>query len=113
MEVRAIARDRGVSAYKVRLVLDMIRGKSVDEALRLLQFTQTPTAKVVAKVVSSAAANAENGFQMSRPDLLIVKTFADEAQSLKRFLPRARGRAGAIIKRRSHITVIVGQKENS
>ena len=94
-------------------MLDMIRGKSVDEALRILQFAPTPTAKVVAKVVSSAAANAENGFQMSRADLVIIRTFADEAMTMKRYLARARGRAGAIIKRRSHITVVVGQKENS
>jgi len=89
----------------------MIRGKKVDEALTMLRFTPTPTARVVAKVVKSAAANAENNFQMSPSDLKIVNIFADEAQTLKRFRPRARGRVGPILKRSSHITVIVAEQE--
>ena len=77
----------------------------------MLRFAATPTARVVAKVVKSAAANAENNFQMSPSDLEIVTIFADEARTLKRYRPRARGRAGHILKRSSHITVIVAERE--
>jgi len=111
MEVRAVAKDTGISPRKVRLLVNMVRGKKVDEALTILRFTPTPTARVVAKVVKSAAANAENNFQMSPSDLKIVSIFADDAQSLKRFRPRARGRVGHIVKRSSHITVIVDEVE--
>jgi len=111
MEVKALVKDTGVSARKVRPVVDMVRGKKVDEALALLQFAHTPTAQVVAKVVKSAAANAENNFQLSRSDLKIVSIFADEARTLKRFRPRARGRADHTLKRSSHITVIVAAEE--
>ena len=107
MEVRTVAKDTGISPRKVRLLVDMVRGKKVDEALTILRFAPTPTARVVAKVVKSAVANAENNFQMSPSDLKIVTVFADEARSLKRFRPRARGRVGHILKRSSHITVIV------
>jgi len=89
----------------------MVRGKKVDEALIMLRFTPTPTAKVVAKVIKSAAANAENNFQMTPSDLEIVKIFADEARTLKRYRPRARGRASTILKRSSHITAIVAERE--
>ncbi|MFC1860297.1 50S ribosomal protein L22 [Chloroflexota bacterium] len=111
MEVKAVAKDTGISPRKVRPLVDMVRGKKVDEALNILRFTPTPTAQVVAKVVKSAAANAENNFQMTPADLRIVKVFADGARSLKRFRPRARGRVGHIIKRSSHITVIVDEVE--
>jgi len=111
MKVRAVAKDTGVSPRKVRPLVDMIRGKKVDEALVLLKFAPTPTAQVVAKVVKSAAANAENNFQMSPADLRIVHIAADEARALKRFRPRARGRASHIRKRSSHITVIVAEEE--
>ncbi len=111
MEVRAIAKDIGISPRKVSLVLDMIRGKKVDEALAILKFTPTPTAKVVAKVVKSAAANAENNHQMTPSELKIVKTYADKARYLKRFQPQARGRVGSILKRYSHITVVVAEQE--
>ncbi|TET18000.1 MAG: 50S ribosomal protein L22 [Dehalococcoidia bacterium] len=110
MEVRAVAKDIGISPRKVRLLVDMVRGKRVDEALTMLKFTASPTARVVAKVVRSAAANAENNFQMS-PDLKIVSIFVDEARTLKRFRPRARGRASPILKRSSHITVVVAEQE--
>ena len=111
MEVRAVAKDTGISPRKVRLLVDMVRGKKVDEALTILKFAPTPTARVVAKVVKSAAANAENNFQMSPSDLKIVSIFADGGRTLKRFRPRARGRADQILKRSSHITVIVDEVE--
>jgi len=112
MEVKAVVKDTGVSARKVRTVVDMVRGKKVDEALALLQFAHTPTAQVVAKVVKSAAANAENNFQLPRSDLKIVSIFADEGRPLKRYRPRARGRADHTLKRSSHITVIVAEEED-
>ncbi len=110
MEVKAIAKDTGVSPRKVRLLVDMVRDRKVDEALTLLQFARTPTARVVAKVIKSAVANAENNYQMTPSDLKIVRIFADEARTLKRFRPRARGRVNSILKRSSHITVFVAEQ---
>jgi len=110
MEVRAVAKDTGISPRKVRLLADMVRGKKVDEALAILKFASSPTARVVAKVVKSASANAENNFQMSS-DLQIVNITVDGARTLKRFRPRARGRIGPILKRSSHITVVVAEQE--
>ena len=110
MEVRAVAKDTGGSPRKVRPLVDMIRGKKVGEALTTLRFAPTPTARLVAKVVKSAAANAENNFQMSPSDLKIVSIYVDEARTMKRFRPRARGRASPILKRSSHITVIVAEQ---
>jgi len=92
--------------------VDMVRGKRVDDALNMLKFAPSPLARVVAKVVKSAAANAENNFQMTPADLKIINIFADEGRSMKRFRPRARGRANQIIKRSSHITVIVAEQED-
>ena len=112
MEVKAVAKDTGISPRKVRLLVDMVRGKKVDEALTMLKFTPSPTAAVVAKVIKSAAANAENVFQLSPSDLKIVRIFADEAPTLKRFRPRSRGRVSPILKRSSHITVIVDEQES-
>ncbi len=111
MEVKAVARNTGVAPRKARLLVDMVRGKSVDEALIMLKFTPSPTGRVVAKVIKSASANAESVFQMSPSDLKIVTIFADQARSLKRFRPRARGRVGHILKRSSNITVIVTEVE--
>jgi len=111
MEVRAVAKDTGISARKIRPLIDMVRGKKVDEALTLLQFAPSPNAKIIAKVVKSAAANAENNYQMVPSELKIVSIFADEAPVLKRYYPRARGRISPIRKGSSHITVIVADEE--
>jgi len=111
MEVRAVAKGIGVSPRKVRLVLDMVRGKQVDEAMTILKFAPTPTARLVAKVVKSAAANAENNYQLTAADLKIVKIFADEAKMMRRFRARSRGRVSPLIKRSSHITVVVAEQE--
>jgi large subunit ribosomal protein L22 len=111
VEVRAIAKDTGVPASKVRPLVDMVRGKMVDQALTLLQFTPTPKAKLVSKLVKSAAANAENNFQMDPADLKIVNIYADDARSMRRYRPRSRGRVSPIRKRSSHITVIVAEQE--
>ncbi len=110
MEVRAVAKNTGISPRKARLLVDMVRGKKVDEALVLLKFVSSPSARVVAKVIKSAAANAENVFQKSSSDLKIVSIFADKARTLKRFRARARGRVSPILKRSSHITVVLGEQ---
>ena len=110
MEVRAIAKYTGIPASKVRPLVNMVRGKRVDEALAVLRFTPTPKAKVVAKLVKSAAANAENNFQMDPADWRIISIFADEAPPMRRFRPRARGRASPIRKHSSHITVIIAEE---
>ena len=109
MEVKAISKDTGVSPRKMRLIVGMVRGKKVEEALNILRFAPTPNAVIVAKTIKSAAANAENNFQMTPSELKIVKITADEARMLKRFRPRARGRANQILKRSSHITVVVSE----
>jgi len=107
MEVRAISKDTGVSPRKMRLLADMVKGKKVDEALNILRFAPTPNAEILSKTIKSAMANAENNFQMIPTELKIVKVTADEARMLKRFKARARGRANQILKRSSHITVVV------
>jgi large subunit ribosomal protein L22 len=111
MKVKAVANDIGISPQKVRLVINMVRGKKVDEALNILRFLPTPTAKAVAKVVKSAVANAENNFQMSPAELRITEIFADQGHTLKRFRPQSRGRISPILKRSSNITVFVTEEE--
>jgi large subunit ribosomal protein L22 len=111
VEVRAIAKDTGLPPSKVRPLADMVRGKRVDEALDLLQYTRTPKAQFLAKVVKSAVANAETNFQMDPADLKIVKIHVDSARSARRYRPRSRGRASPILRRSSHITVIVAEQE--
>ena len=112
MEVRAVSKDTGIAPRKVRLLVDMVRGKKVDEALTMLKFAPSPTARIVAKVIKSAAANAENVFEMNPSDLKIVRIFADEARTMKRYRARSRGRTSPILKRSSHITVIVAEQES-
>lgn len=111
MKVKAVANDIGISPQKVRLVVDTIRGKKVDEALAILRFMPSPTAKAVAKVIKSAVANAENNFQMSPAELRITEIFADKGHVLKRFRPQSRGRISPILKRSSKITVLVTEEE--
>lgn len=106
-----MAKDTGLSAIKVRPLVDMVRGKMVEEALTLLQFTPTPKAKVIAKLIRSASANAENNFQMDPADLKIMRIYVDDARSMRRWRPRSRGRPSPIRKRSSHITVIIAEQE--
>ena len=110
MEVTASARQIRVSPRKVALILDEVRGKKVSEALAVLSFLPTPAARNVAKVVKSAAANAENNYQMVPAQLKIVKAFADKGQSLRRYHANARGRASPYKRRFSHITIIVEEE---
>ena len=111
MKVKAVANDVGISPQKVRLAIDMIRGKKVDEALTILKFSPTPAAKAVAKVIKSAVANAEYTFQMPPAELRITDIFADQGHTLKRFRPQSRGRISPILKRSSNITVFVAEEE--
>src|SRR5215210_6163272 len=107
MEVRAVAKNIRRSPRKVRLVLDAVRGKSVDEAVAILRFLPHGSAREGLTTVKSAAANAENNFQMAPEDLYIKRIYADEGPTFKRFRARSRGMASPILKRTSHITVIV------
>ena len=93
------------SPYKVRLVLNLIRGLNVNEALNILTFTKRKAATDIKQLLESAIANAENNFGMSSANLEITKAIADEGPTLKRFRPRARGSAGRINKRTSHILI--------
>jgi large subunit ribosomal protein L22 len=108
--VRAFAKGVGASQKRLKPILDLVRGRDVDDALNTLGLMTSPWAKTVAKVVKSAAANAENSMFMDRDNLKIVRITADEARPIKRFRPRARGRIGRIIKRSSHITVVVDDR---
>ena len=93
------------SPYKLRLVLNLIRGLPVSEALDILKFTKRKASDEITKVIQSAMANAENNFGLNSSYLYISKAIADEGPTLKRFRPRARGRAGRINKRTSHLII--------
>jgi large subunit ribosomal protein L22 len=90
----------------------MVRGKKVEQALAMLEFTSTPTARAVAKTIKSAAANAEKAFQMAPELLEITSIYVDPGMTMKRYRPAARGRASPILKRSSHITVVVAEQES-
>ncbi|WP_054671379.1 50S ribosomal protein L22 [Lentilactobacillus senioris] len=108
----ATAKTVRIAARKVRLVVDLVRGKSVAEALAILKFTPPRGASpVVAKVLNSAVANAENNFDLDSQDLYISKAIVNEGPTLKRFRPRAKGSASPINKRTSHITIVVSEKK--
>ena len=107
--VRAVHRSAGFSAYKAREVLDLIRNKSVAEARTILQFCERSAADEVAKVLDSAVANAANNNDIPPDELFVSACYADEGSTMKRWRPRARGRATRIRKRTCHITVIVGR----
>ncbi len=107
MEVRSFTRGAPVAPKKLSLILDEIRGKRVDEAMALLRFMQTPHARLVAKAVRSAAANAENNYSMDPRRLRVTQAFAGDGISFRRMMPRARGRADIIRRRRSNITIVV------
>jgi large subunit ribosomal protein L22 len=111
MKVNAIAKDVGVSSRKVKLIVDMVRGKSVDEALRILKFVPSHAAEAVAKVIKSAVANAENNYEMAPSELKVVEILANEGHTLKRFRAQARGRVAPILKRSTHIVVSVSEEE--
>ena len=110
MNVVAIAKDVGISPRKVKLVVDMVRGRKVEEALTMLKFAPTPAARAVAKVIKSASANAENNYQLVPSELKIVYIAANEGHTFKRYRPQARGRISPMLRRSSHITVFVSEE---
>ena len=111
MEVRAVTKYVGISPQKVRLVVDQVRGKSADEALAMLQFMPQAAAKPVAKTIRSAVANAEENFGLAREDLYIAKIVADKAPTRRWRRFGARGRFKPILRRASHITVVLAERE--
>jgi large subunit ribosomal protein L22 len=113
MRVMATAKYVRISPRKVRLVTELIAGKPVEEAAAILRFLPNAAAKDVAKVLKSATANAENNYNLSADELRVVSAVADEGPTLKRGRPRAQGRYFAIMKRTSHITVAVADREES
>jgi len=110
MEVRASTRGLGVSARKVRLILERLPGLSVDQALALLRYVQSPHARAVSKVVLSAAANAENNFNLDVDGLVIKRAYADEGPTQRRFRARSRGRVSPLLKRSAHVTIILDER---
>ncbi len=110
MESKAVAKYIRIAPRKVRVVMDLIRGKDVAEAFAILKFTPKVGAEAVEKVLRSAVANAENNFNMNVDDLYVSTCFVDQGPTLKRIHPRSRGQAFKILKRTSHITVVVDEK---
>jgi len=111
MQVQATGKHLRLSPRKARLIFHDLRGKTVEEALTILQFTPQPSAKDVAKVLSSAVANAENNYNLSPDSLHISAIYAGDGRTLKRYKPASRGRAHEIRRRTCHITVVVTDDE--
>ena len=110
MEIRAKARFVRISAQKIRLIMGQVRGKKVEEALNLLSFAPQRGARILKKLLDSAVANAQQNADTDVDALYIATVYADEGPTLKRWRPRAQGRATRIRKRTSHLTVILGEK---
>ncbi len=110
MEATAIARHVRIAPRKVRLVVDLIRGKAVGEAIAILKNTPKAGSPVVEKVLRSAIANAEHNYSMDVERLIVSRIFVDQGTTLKRFHPRSQGRAFSILKHSSHVTVVVTEK---
>ena len=111
MEVKATAKTIRVQPRKVRLVLNLIRGKDVEEAEAICKFTPNKGGYLVGKVLHSAIANAVNNEDLDESNLYVKECYANEGITMKRYMPRAKGSASAIHKRTSHITVVVAEKE--
>ena len=107
---RAVAKYVRVSPRKVQIVIDLIRGKKVDDALAILMYTPKSAAPVVEKLLNSAIANAENNLEMNRDDLYVAEVYANQGPTLKRYWARSHGRADMIKKHTSHITIVLDQK---
>ena len=108
---RACAKYVRVTPRKAQIVLDLIRGKRVDDALAIVMFTPKSASPVVEKLLNSAIANAENNLGLDRETLYVAECFVTPGPTLKRVMPRAQGRAFRILKRTSHITVVLKEKE--
>lgn len=110
MEARSIAKFVRVTSRKAGQVADLVRGKNVNEALAILKYTPRAASDIVAKVIKSAMANAENNYNMDVDKLYIAEIYANQGPTMKRFMPRAMGRATTIRKRTSHIGVVLKEK---
>ncbi|MDN5293885.1 MAG: large subunit ribosomal protein [Eubacteriales bacterium] len=110
-QARAQAKYIRISPRKARQVVDLIRGKDVRDALAILKYTPKKAARIVEKVLKSAIANAEHNYDMNRDALYVAEAYVDQGPTLKRYRPRAFGRADLIRKRTSHITVVVREKK--
>ena len=110
MQAKAIARTVGVTPRKARLVVDLIRGKSVVEALETLAYLNKSAVTPVTKVLKSAVANATNNFNMDESSLYIKEAYVDDSIRMRRFLPRAKGSASGLVKRTCHITIVVADE---
>src|SRR5699024_6711561 len=111
MQAKAVAKSVRIAPRKVGLVVDLIRGKDIGEAIALLRHTQKGASPVVEKVLNSAIANAEHNYEMDSDNLYVSEAYVNEGATMKRFRPRAQGRASQINKRTSHITVVVSEKK--
>lgn len=111
MQAKAVAKTVRIAPRKARLVIDLIRGKAVGEALATLRLKNRGASEAVEKVLNSAIANAEHNYEMDPENLYVSEAFVNEGVTLKRFRPRAMGRASQINKRTSHITVVVSEKK--
>lgn len=106
-EARATAKNVKVTPRKARLVIDLVRGKDVSEALAILKRTNKAASEIVAKVIKSAAANAVNNFKFDESKLYVAAIYANDGLRMRRYLPRAKGSASGLVKRSSHITCVI------
>ncbi|MBQ8682312.1 MAG: 50S ribosomal protein L22 [Selenomonadales bacterium] len=110
MEAKAVAKHIRITPRKMRIVMNLIRGKNVNEAFAILKFTPKVGAEVLEKVLKSAVANAEHNFDMNVDNLYVSTAFVDQGPTLKRIHPRSRGQAFKILKRSSHVTIMVKER---
>lgn len=110
MEAKAVAKYIRIAPRKIRVVMDLIRGKNIGEAFAILKYTPKVGADVIEKVLKSAVANAEHNNDMNVDNLFISAAYADQGPTLKRIHPRSRGQAFKILKRSSHVTVVVKER---
>lgn len=111
MQAKAVANTVRIAPRKARLVVDLIRGKQVGEAVSILKLTPKAASPIVEKVLKSAIANAEHNYEMDINNLVVEQAYVNEGPTLKRFRPRAMGRASQINKRTSHITIVLTEKK--
>jgi large subunit ribosomal protein L22 len=110
VEAKSVAKYIRIAPRKIRIVMDLIRGKQIGEAFAILKFTPKVGADVIEKVLKSAVANAEHNFDMNVDNLYVAAAYVDQGPTLKRIHPRSRGQAFKILKRSSHVTVVVKEK---
>ena len=110
IEAKASVSNVGVTPRKARLVIDLVRGKTVSEAQAILKNVNKAASPIVLKLINSAAANAVNNHGMNQDKLFVKEIYANEGLKMKRFMPRAKGRASGLVKRTSHINVVVAER---